>query len=550
MARYFNTTGPIDVASHYALDPLARWDLSGILSLIDQRKYFLVHAPRQTGKTTCLQTLADYLNQQGHHACVYFSVERARTAGADIDRGLQCILDELAKQARIQLGDVWLDRHWREILQRHLGEGALITALQQWCDQSPKPVVLLIDEIDSLVDATLLSVLQQLRNGYCDRKYVPFPQSIVLCGMRDPRDYRMQLDRSKEPSTGPSPFNINSKSLRLGDFSQEDVKTLYAQHTRQTGQQFENGVVERVFELTQGQPWLVNALAYDACFEDKSGRNRSKTITVEDIDAAKERLIKRRETHLDQLMAKLKQERVHRVIASIMGRYDLHPSAEDFEYVTDLGLIRQDDTNSIVIANPVYREIIPRVLTAPWEKDLAVKTPALAKHDQPLDMDELLSAFQRFFREHSESWLDQFQYKEAGPQLLLQAFLQRTVNSRGSIQREQAVGSGRTDLIVTWPVPPTNQQPAACRDAINRVSTIHDKKQVIVLELKLIHRNDGAETVIGKGLQQTAGYMDRFHAPEGHLILFDRREGKSWDERVWTKRETAPDGKKITVWAM
>ncbi|MEM7495589.1 MAG: ATP-binding protein, partial [Myxococcota bacterium] len=191
MARFFNTAGPLNTAKHYGLDPLKRWDLSMVLSLIDQEKYFLVHAPRQTGKTTCLQALADHLNQQGHHACVYFSVERARTAGADIDRGLQCILDELAKQARIQLGDVWLDRHWREILQRHLGEGALITALQQWCDQSPKPVVLLIDEIDSLVDATLLSVLQQLRNGYCDRKYVPFPQSIVLCGMRDLRDYRM-----------------------------------------------------------------------------------------------------------------------------------------------------------------------------------------------------------------------------------------------------------------------------------------------------------------------------------------------------------------------
>ncbi|MEM7496333.1 MAG: ATP-binding protein, partial [Myxococcota bacterium] len=322
------------------------------------------------------------------------------------------------------------------------------------------------------------------------------------------------------------------------------------QHTQETGQRFEQGVCERVFELTQGQPWLVNALAYDVCFRDKAGQDRSKVITVTDIDAAKERLIQRRETHLDQLMAKLKQERVHRVIASIVSGQDLEMSLQDVEYCTDLGLVCHREDGAVVIANPIYREIIPRFIMGNWQQRLANTTPRLARPGQPLDMGELLSAFQRFFREHSESWLDQFQYKEAGPQLLLQAFLQRTVNSRGSIQREQAVGSGRTDLIVTWPLSLANQQPTACRDAINRVSTTHDKKQVIVLELKLIHRNDGADTVIGKGLKQTARYMDRFHAPEGHLLIFDRRAGKSWEERVWTKQETAPDGKSITVWAM
>ena len=71
-----------------------------------------------------------------------------------------------------------------------------------------------------------------------------------------------------------------------------------------------------------------------------------------------------------------------------------------------------------------------------------------------------------------------------------------------------------------------------------------------MLELKLIHKKDGLETKLAKGLAQTAGYMDRFGTPEGHLILFDRREGKSWDERIWTKQETAPDGKQITVWGV
>ena len=115
----------------------------------------------------------------------------------------------------------------------------------------------------------------------------------------------------------------------------------------------------------------------------------------------------------------------------------------------------------------------------------------------------------------------------------------QTVNSRGSIQREQAVGSGRTDLIVTWPL---GDKEVTLQRAQN--------KQIVVLELKLIYRNDGADTVVGKGVQQTAGYMQRFAASEGHLLLFDRRKDKSWDERIWVKQEQSAAGKAIIVWGL
>ncbi|MEM7588546.1 MAG: AAA-like domain-containing protein [Myxococcota bacterium] len=541
MERFFNTSGPLNAAKHYMLDPLSRWDLPRVLSLIDQEKYFLLHAPRQTGKTTCLQTFAQYLNKQGKVRSVYVSVEQGQAARQDIDKGIWSLLEELALSASLQLQDDFVAQQGHKIFERAGAANALRTVLTKWCKNSSVPLVLLIDEIDALIGNTLISVLRQLRSGYCSRPLMPFfPQSVVLCGMRHLRDYRMELgEEGKEVLSEASPFNVNSESLRLGDFSLDDIQTLYAQHTKQTGQRFEKGVCEHVLELTCGQPWLVNALAYDVCFRDEAGQNRSKAISVGDIDLAKEKLIQRRETHLDQLMAKLKQERVHRVIESMMGRYDLHPTDEDFEYVTDLGLIRRDETNSSVIANPIYQEIIPRVLTSSWERDLSGKTPALAQAGQPLDINELLSAFQRFFRQHSESWLDQFQYKEVGPQLLLQAFLQRTVNSKGSIQREQAVGSGRTDLVVTWPL--GNKDVSVQRA---------QHKQIIVLELKLVHKKEEVNTKIAKGLEQTARYMQRFNAPEGHLLIFDRREGKSWDERIWVKNEHSSNGTAVTVWGL
>ena len=73
--RFFNTAGPTECDSHYCLEPLERFELEEILSLIDQKKYFVLHAPRQTGKTTCLLSLMKYLNREGRYKCLYINVE-------------------------------------------------------------------------------------------------------------------------------------------------------------------------------------------------------------------------------------------------------------------------------------------------------------------------------------------------------------------------------------------------------------------------------------------------------------------------------------------
>ncbi|MEM7496205.1 MAG: ATP-binding protein, partial [Myxococcota bacterium] len=487
MERFFNTAGPMNPAKHYALDPLSRWDLAEVLEHIEQEKYFLLHAPRQTGKTTCLKALRDHLNQAGGYRCVYVNVETGQAARNDIEAAMAAVFRELALEAQDQLQDHWPEDHWRVILQQDKALSALGSLLRGWCLHNPKPLVLLIDEIDSLVGLSLISVLRQLRLGYPKRPD-RFPSSIVLCGLRHLRDYRMELGEEGEYLVkGGSPFNIHSDSLRLGDFSQEDVKILYAQHTQETGQQFADGVCDRVFELTQGQPWLVNALAYDVCFRDKASRDRSKTIAVPDIDAAKEKLIQRRETHLDQLMAKLKQDRVHRVIAPMLRGDDavIHP--RDVEYVMDLGLLKRAPNGELSFGNPIYREIIPRELSAGFQISVTPRRPAYVDQDGRLRIEWLMTEFQQFFRENSDSWLDQFHYKEAGPHLILQAFLQRVVNGGGTIHREYALGRGRTDLVVRWPLSPANQQPAAFREAIHRVGTTHDKKQKKVLEIKKVH---------------------------------------------------------------
>lgn len=209
----------------------------------------------------------------------------------------------MSAQARLLLQDETLERCWRTVLEERGEDSALNEALTRWAQASPRPLVLLIDEIDALVGDTLISVLRQLRAGYPKRPAL-FPQSMVLCGVRDLRDYRIHSTSEKAIITGGSAFNIKAESLRLGDFAPQEVEALYRQHTDETGQPFTPEALERVWILTRGQPWLVNALGYETCFKMKAGRDRHQPVTVDSVEQAKENLILRRETHLDQLADK------------------------------------------------------------------------------------------------------------------------------------------------------------------------------------------------------------------------------------------------------
>jgi hypothetical protein len=528
--RFFNTAGPVNPADHYCIPPLTRFDLGEILQLIQQKKYFVLHAPRQVGKTSFLLALADYLNQQGDYRALYVNVEAAQATREEIEASMQVILGAIASAARDFLHDPLPSQIMKEVLEQY-GSGALYELLTRWAHSSLQPLVLLIDEIDALIGDTLISVLRQLRAGYYKRPQL-FPQSVILCGVRDVRDYRIHSSQERSIITGGSAFNVKATSLRMDDFDQEDIKLLYAQHTQETAQPFAPEVLLLVWELTQGQPWLVNALGYEVCFAMKTGRNRTLPITREMILTAKENLILRREIHLDQLIDKLQETRVQRVIGPMLTGQSLDQSVreDDIQYVVDLGLVRRGPWGP-QIANPIYREVIPRELTFITQLNFesTVQTTWYVTNDGQLEIDALLRAFQGFFRQHSEHWVERFDYKEAGPQLLLQAFLQRLVNGGGRIEREYGLGRKRTDLLLLWPYgePPIMQK--------------------VVFELKI--RHETLEDTIKEGLEQTWQYMDRADTTNGHLIIFDRDPHKPWAEKIFTRTELYRQ-MNIQIWGM
>ena len=354
--RTFNTEGPVVADDHYHIPPLERIDLDDVLGLVRDKKYFVLHAPRQTGKTSALLALRDLLNggEAGNYRCVYANVEAGQAMRENVAEAMRTVLSQFALRASLTLGDDSLERIWREAMDSAGPGGALSVALSRWAAADRTPLVLLIDEIDALVGDALLAVLRQLRAGY-DQRPSAFPHSIVLCGVRDVRDYRIHSTVENRMVLGGSAFNIKAKSLRLGDFSEREVRALLAQHTAATGQEFAEEALRLIVARTAGQPWLVNALCREACFDDKAGRDRSRPITEQAIREAQERLILARVTHLDNLADKLREERVRRVIEPILTGADLHAwTTEDVAYACDLGLVAQEADGTPRIANPIY----------------------------------------------------------------------------------------------------------------------------------------------------------------------------------------------------
>lgn len=496
-----------------------RLDYQKIHELIDLRFYFILHAPRQTGKTSAIFQFINRLMQENEYTPLYVNVEPAQAARGNVKAGMNTILNLI----RMRILDTYGPQDPALALFENATDdpySSLFEFLRKWSQIAPKPIILFIDEIDSLIGDTLISVLRQLRSGYLERPSA-FPQSICLIGVRDVKDYKIFSEEKQSMVIGGSAFNIKARSLVLSSFSQEEVRALYQQHTEETGQIFTEDAVTYAFEQTRGQPWLVNALGFQATMEEVP--DRSQPITKEVMIRAREALILRRDTHLDVLIDRLKEERVAHIIdAIIAGKRTPTPfPSDDVKYATDLGLITEQN-GVLQIANPIYQEVIPRELTSTRQHSFTQPRASFFKADGSLDMHKMLSEFTQFYRENSDVSAEELLYKESGPHLLLMAYLQRIVNGGGRVQRECALGKGRVDLLVEF------------------------KNQSIVLELKLYH---SSQKTVKEGLEQTAEYMITKGATEGHLIIFDRSKRKSWDKKIFQKKEKV-GSLTITTWGM
>jgi hypothetical protein len=521
--RFFNTAGECFPDRHYMVPPEPR--LPDARRLVDEGAYFVVHAPRQTGKTTTLTALARTLTAEGRYAVVYTTCEGGRAAGDDYGAAERSILGVLRSRAESDLpAELW-PPPWPAAPD---GD-QLRAALEAWARACPRPLVVFFDEIDALSGATLLSVLGQLR-GASGTRPAGFPHSVVLCGLRDVRDYKVPRNGTPSRMGGGSPFNIKVDSLRVGDFTADEVRELYAQHTSETGQPFTDEAIKRAFDYSQGQPWLVNALAYD--ITRRTPVPPPTPITAEHMDRARERLILARQTHLDSLVDKLGEDRVREVIEPLLTGELPEVDAtfnDNVAYLRDLGLIARD--RPVRVANPIYHEVIARVLSDPTEEQVMVDPRSFVLPDGRLDFGKLLDEFADFWRQHGEFMERTDYYHEAAPQLVMMGFLHRVVNGGGLVDREYGLGRGRIDLTVRWPYPGSGGK---------------REWQCEAVELK-VWRNGRSDPLL-QGLKQLDGYLDHLRLDHGTLVIFDRRESAPPPPlRTAFSEDRTPSGRPVTV---
>jgi hypothetical protein len=511
--RHFNTAGPCRVDIHYMLPPLER--LPQLTDLIEQQSYFVIHAPRQTGKTTTMDALAKQLTVQGNYAAVMLSVEEGAPFREEIGAAERAILQSWYHNAEDDLPKTLHPPHWESTAP---GQG-IRSALRDWAKVCPRPLIIFIDEIDSLMGQTLLSVLRQLRDGYRQRP-ADFPSSVALIGLRDVRDYKIASGGSDHLNTA-SPFNIKVESLTLRNFTQDEVARLYEQHTADTGQVFLPEAIAQAYTLTQGQPWLVNALARQAV--QTLVRDRSLPITEAVINQAKELLIERRDTHIDSLAERLREPRVKAIIEPMLAGQALGNSPlDDRDFLIDLGLVTRNPAGGLRIANPIYQEVIPRILSLDAQDSLPVIQPSWLNPDGVIDLDKLLDGFLVFWRQHGQPLLQSVAYHEIAPHLVLMAFLHRVVNGGGTIEREYAIGSDRMDLYLQY---------GATK---------------LAMELK-VWREQRPDP-LAQGLEQLDRYLAGLSLETGWLVIFDQRSGlPPISDRTSIESAITPQGRAITV---
>jgi len=190
---------------------------------------------------------------------------------------------------------------------------------------------------------------------------------------------------------------------------------------------------------------------------------------------------------------------------------------DDLSYVLGLGLVRVE-RGELQIANPIYHEVIPRALTWPQQISMHQSTEWYVRPGGALDVPKLMVAWQAFWREDGYLAAEGFGYREAGPHLMLMAFLQRIVNGGGRVEREYGLGRGALDLMIFW------------------------KGERHAIEVK-IRRDTETEA---KALDQVARYLDRSGLGEGWLLMFDLRKEVAWTDKLFV-REVEHEGKRICI---
>jgi hypothetical protein len=525
--KSFNFVGPWIKAEHYMLPPLPR--LFEVRGLIDRKEYFVIYAPSQSGKTTGAEEEVQRINDEGQYYAIYCSLEFLGFFN-DEDwamKKLVVILTVALKNSKVEaLEKIEKDAEFMANLKaksdfKSYPAKSFLSAL---CQRLDKDLVIFFDDVDKLGDRVRLSFLFQLKTGYLERANIPFPRSIALIGERNVSKSVIKISEDSVPSATDGWFNIISKAIALANFTEEEVKALYGQHTEATGQVFEGQAVQRAWYWSEGQPRLVNTLASQAV-EIILANDYSKNITSQHIDESAEYLISQGDLYINHFLQILSETRTNRFIFPLLSasaqvpikpdpKEDLEMFNDDFRFCLELGVLKKDPR--LRLANPIVANSIVRYLNAYDDFYLSRELIGKWMDGQEIDLTGLLKGFQKFWMRNSAEYIESPDYIVI---LLLSSFLQHVVGGRALVIHEFGYGLGFSDIVVRF----------------------SERSYLIELENKDNRRS------WEQSRPELLAYMDRLQINEGWLVVFDRKSEKRWTEILTWNTGARPRGQMIHV---
>lgn len=511
MGKKFNVTGVCRPQDHYMVDIKKR--LEEIKELIDMGEYFTINRARQFGKTTTLQALAQYILPD----YTVINMDFQMLSHSDFENEasfVSAFARELLIAVRNEKDMPDNIRDNLTVLSSGLKKDAkmaeLFGYLSSWCSKSIKPIVLMIDEVDSATNnQVFLDFLAQLRGYFNHRIERPTFQSVILAGVYDIKNLKQKIRLDKEHKTN-SPWNIAADFNVDMSFSILDIAGMLSGYEKDhdTGMDV-NTISTLIYEYTSGYPFLVSRIC-KLIDESITGREAFPTEkeawTRAGFLEAVKMLLAERNTLFDSLNHKLEDYPDLRRILYIMlftGRtIAYNPDDEAVSMAVMFGFLKESGGNAVV-ANRIFETRLYNMFLTDselqnsdmYKASLQDKNQFIQNGHLNMEMvlKKFISHFDDLFGDQTESFLE-----EDGRRYFL-LYLRPIINGTGNYYIESRTRSmRRTDVIVDF----------------------HGEQ--FVVEMKVWRGNE----YNGRGEGQLADYLDYYHLKKGYLLSFNFNKNK------------------------
>lgn len=509
VGRKFNTEGQCDPQIHYMVGLNERMEQIRE-QYVDPGSYFVINRGRQYGKTTTLWALEEYLKEEYLVVSMDFqgiTTEEYKDESAFTAAFMRMFVEALEEgkaskeETEPLIGVI-------ENSEKNLLSG-MFNTLSQTCKIASRPVVLMIDEVDSASNnQVFIDFLALLRHYYIKRRKKSIFHSVILAGVYDIKNLKLKLRPEPEHQYN-SPWNIAATFDLDMNFSVSQIASMISgyEKDKHTGMNVDD-ISQQIYQYTSGYPYLVSAICKildEKLPNDEEFADCKSVWTYEGVSAAVKVILKSNSPLFDSLIKQLDTYKdLQKMIEDILYQGKSIPFSSA-EKSTNLGCMfgfLKEEKGFVIIANRIFEMYLLNLFMA--EESLESDAFRQGQNDKNqfiinkrLDMYLVLKKFVEYFNDIYGDNDEKFIEKYGRKFFLL--YLKPIINGTGNYYLEaQTRDERRTDIIVDY------------------------LGEQFIIELKIWYGNEYND----RGEKQLISYLDYYHKDKGYMLSFNFNKKK------------------------